>query len=66
MINGIFFTHCEDERHLGVELLCDICNDPLQRPEIWYYRDVPDDQYPHMAVCTTCAMDMSVIMLSDE
>jgi hypothetical protein len=61
-----FFTHCEDEKHLGVELLCDICNDALERPEIWYYRCVPEDDYPHMAVCTYCAAKMTVEMLRHE
>jgi len=65
MINGIFFTHCEDEKYLGVELLCDLCNVPLERPEIWYYRCLPEDDYPYLAVCTSCAIDMTVKMLGD-
>ena len=59
---AIYFTHCADEKHLGLELCCDLCNDLLQRPEIWYYRYIPDDEYPAMAVCTYCAAKMSVEM----
>jgi hypothetical protein len=63
---NMFFTWCGDEKHLGVEICCDICNDLLERPEIWYYRCVPDDEYPHMAVCTYCAAKMTVEMKRDE
>jgi hypothetical protein len=57
-----YFTWCKHEKHHGVELCCDICNDLLERPEIWYYRSVQDDEYPNMAVCTYCAAKMTVEM----
>ena len=63
---AINFRWFVNERHRGVELLCDVCNDLLQSPEIWYYRTFPEDDYPSMAVCSTCAGKMSRRHEEDE
>ena len=55
-----------NEKHRGVELLCDLCNDLLQSPEIWYFRSVPEDEYASMAVCTYCAAKWTVEMKEEE
>ena len=56
----VLFTKTYEEKHRGVELLCDTCNKfPELNTDTWYYRSNLFDKYPSMWLCNTCKESMT-------
>ena len=51
------WTWWMNERHRGLEMLCDACNQILDI-DTWYLRDPPTAEYPSYAVCGDCKGDL--------